>query len=502
MHHLEPLTMLAMSLVLLELGSCFPLAHLRPVLRHAIWLSLGELVLTFSLVACAVFLQSYHLPMALILGALALATAPATTVLVLKESNSEGPVTEFASVLVALNNIAAIIVFELIFLLAQVLSSSADVTALQSVMRLAADLGGALTLGSFSGLLISYGCGLLSQRWLVMVLAVATLQLGLCESLHLPYMLSFLMAGVVVVNTSDQSSDLFREMEKLSGLLVVVFFAVHGAELDLQAFLQAGVIGLVYIVARAAGKIIGIRWAARLRGEAATVRRYLGSSLLAQAGAAIALANLAAQRWPEVGQQVESIILGTVVVFEIVGPILTRWSVLNAGEVPLAQAISHRSESVFGQFGKMWARGREALGILPQVHVDLENLKVEHLLRRSVQGLPQTTEFDDVIAYIRRSHDNTYFVVNDEYRMVGVIRYAWLSDIFFDATIDTLVRAEDLAGPVKDSLSVDEPLSRAVELFRSSTDDAIPVVKDLESEKFLGVVRRDDLTDLIMRQHK
>ncbi len=221
--------------------------------------------------------------------------------------------------------------------------------------------------------------------------------------------------------------------------------------------------------------------------------------MLAQAGAAIALATLP----PSVGRNwansCKSSFLGSVVVFEIFGPIWIRWSVLKAGEVPLAQAISHRTETAGSQASKMWMRTREALGVRPKHNPDMQSMQVSALLRGNVSGLAQTAEFDDVISYIRRSHDNTYVVVDDLQRVVGLIRYKLLSDTFFDASMDTLVRAEDLASPPSGILTPSDPLGLAVELFRTSADDILPVVSADDSRSFLGVVRRSDLTDLAMR---
>ncbi len=500
LHHLEPFTKLAMALVLLELGCRFPLTHLRPILRRALWLSLGELLATFCIVTLLVWLCDGRLSAAVLLGALALATAPATTVLVFKESKSEGPVTELAGVLVALNNIAAIIGFELLFLLSRMLSDHQSDSLASQLGRLMADLGGACLLGIAGGLVIGYLSGLLNRRrWLVMVLAVAILMLGLCETWHLPYMLSFLIAGVMLVNTSEAAPELLSEQEKIAGLLVVVFFAVHGAELQLVSFFAAGTLGIVYIVARSAGKIVGTRWAAKLRGEPATVRRYLGSSLLSQAGAAIALATLAAQRWPELGEQLQVIILGSVVFFEIAGPIAIRWSVLRAGEVPLAQAITHNTETPTSQAAKMWLRGREALGFKPPKPIDVMELTISNLLRRNVTGILQTADFDDVIAYIRRSHDNTYMVVDQRQCVVGVIRYDVLCDTFFDSSHDRLIRAEDLTSPVAYQLHPDDPLSTAIEQFRLCPDDALAVISHDDPPRFVGIIRRGELTELAMR---
>lgn len=315
-------------------------------------------------------------------------------------------------------------------------------------------------------------------------------------------MLAFLVTGVVLVNSSDSARELLTEQEKMAGLLIVVFFAVHGADLELKAFVSAGLLGIVYITARSAGKILGISWSSHFRAEPATVRRYLGSCLLAQAGAAIALATSAAHRWPGLGEELQALILGSVVFFEIAGPICIRWSILRAGEVPLGQAIVHRTETAGSQAGKMIHAIRDAVGLKPPPKSNIETMQVASLLRRNVHGIEQDAEFDEVLNHIRRSHDNTYAVVDKDQHIVGVIRYALLSDTFFDTNIDSLVRAEDLASPSLVQVAANEPLRRAVEAFRSTTDDILPVIDDYESGKFVGVLRRGDLTEFALKVRK
>lgn len=502
-HRLEPLTKLAMALVLIELGCAFPVALIRPLLKHAAYLSLGELVATFCLVSGAMWIFGFGVSGSVLLGALALATAPATTVLVLKEAKSEGPVTELAGVLVALNNIAAIIAFEVLFLIARIVTPEYEQDSLGQMLQLGLDIGGAILLGILMGLAMSFCCGILARRrWLVMVIALSILMLGVCDTLGLPYMLVFLVAGVVSVNTTDATSELLNEQEKIAGLLVVVFFAVHGAELNVQAFLAVGLAGLIYIVARCAGKVLGIGVAAYWHHEAPTVRRYLGACMLAQAGAAIALASVATERWPELGLRLQAIILGSVVFFEVIGPILTRWSILRAGEVPLAQAVFHSTETPSSQLAKMWLKARNALGITARKPVDVQKLVAKDLLRTNVKGISQDADFEAVINHIRVSHDNTYVVVDAEQRVAGLIRYELLSDTFFDSSIDSLVRAEDLSTPTGAEVYPDSGVSELVEAFRLTSDDLIAVVTRETPHTYLGIVRRADLTELAIRVRK
>ncbi len=498
LHHLAPVTKLAMALVLLELGYQFPLVQLRSIMRRALWLSAGEIIATFTLVSVGVLVLGGGLALAVLLGALALATAPATTVLVLKESNSEGPVTDLAEVLVALNNIVAIIAFEILFLIAHVSTGAFEGVVIPEIGKLAYDLGGACLLGLSAGLVISYGSGLLSRtRWLVMVFAVAVLTLGLCESWNMPYMLAFLLAGMVVVNTSDSVPDLLSEQAKVAGLLIVMFFAVHGAELQLTAFFAAGALGTGYILTRSAGKILGIRWAARFSGETPAVRRFLGSCMLAQAGAAIALASLAEQRWPEVGKNLQAIILGSVVFFEIVGPIMIRWSLLKSGELPFSHAISHTDRTMLGELSGMLNRGLLAIGINPWQKKTTSEVQIDTMMQRNFKTLSASASFDKTVDFIEHSRDNTYTVVAEDDAIVGIIRFGDLRDEHFDPELGGLVCAIDLARQSFPRLYPDAPIAEAWTAFLDNNFDILPVISRASPHVVVGMIRRRDIVSLL-----
>ena len=258
-HAFDTATKLAMALVLFNLGCHFPLTHIRRVLRRSLILSFGELSATFLLVILSLLAIGQSWGVAVVLAALALATAPATTILVLKESASQGPVTEHANTLVALNNLAAIIVFEIVVLSFRGTADELAASLSTEVGLLFRDVFGSLLLGMLAGLGVSFGCGLLStSRWLVLLIAATTVVLGCCEVWDMPYMLSFLAMGVMVVNSSDISTKIVAELDRLTGLLCVIFFCIHGAELDLQAFVAAGLVGATYMASRTAGKCVGI----------------------------------------------------------------------------------------------------------------------------------------------------------------------------------------------------------------------------------------------------
>ncbi|MDA8743729.1 cation:proton antiporter [Rubripirellula amarantea] len=505
-HIFEPILKLAMALVLFNLGCEFTFAKFRRIARRCLILSAAEIFATFSLVTLGLLVFGAPASMAILLGCLAVATAPATTILVLKEFRSEGPITEKTGFLVAMNNLACILLFEFGFLFIQMKQGGAASSFLSQAGIVVTDIVGSMVLGVVGGLVISYGCGFLnSKRWLVLLVATVTFLLGIDESLHVPYMLTFFVMGVTVANTSDYKAKIVDELDHLSGLLAVLFFAAHGTELDAKAFVAAGALGVVYIVSRILGKWLGIYVAAKLTNQSNEVRVWLGGCLFAQAGAAIALSTIAVERNPELGLPIQAIILGSVVLFEIIGPLFIRKSLIETGEVPLAQAIHHTSRTPVQQFQAVVDRFRAAVRNAEHT-VDAETVttsrvKVSDLIRKT-KGIPQSANFDDVIDHIEHSHDNTYPVVDDRMGVVGVIRYPLLSDVMFDHSASQLVRAEDLVSESNAILHPDDPAARAFELFQNETDDCIPVVTRVEPMELLGVVRRSDVMHALITQRR
>ncbi len=503
----EPLTRLAIALVLFNLGCHFPLARVRRIFRRVLRLSLGEQSATFLLVVLGLSLLVQRWEAALLLGALALATAPATTILVLKETESEGPVTEYTRALVAVNNLVSIVLFELFFLAVHFLRGRLRVPVSEELGLLFQDLGGSVVLGVAGGLIVSYAYTLVSDsRRLVLLAAIILLLLSICQINQMPYLLTFLAMGVTVANASDQTRQVLAELDRLTGLLCVVFFVTHGAELRLDKLGQAGMAGFGYIVFRFCGKYFGIRLAPKSDHEEPAVRQWLGVSLVAQAGAAIALSAVAVERTrggdPELHRlcsDVQTIILGTVVVFEIIGPILIRQAVLRTGEVPLAHAIHHTSTSLADQLRTVWNRLLIAAGRNPWKDRSPEDLTVNELMRKNVKAVPQEATFGEVVSSIEHSHDNTYPVVGRAGELVGVIRYRELSNALFDPALNTLVRATDVTTPAGWVLYPDEPVSRAYSLFQTTKDDCLPVLTREEPRRLAGVVRRRDVLRLLIR---
>ncbi|QDU03505.1 Inner membrane protein YbaL [Gimesia chilikensis] len=506
LEELKPLTDLAMALVLFGLGNHFTLSRLRRLFKRVLPLSIGEVLGTFFIVFVGLLLVGESPGAAILLGALAIATAPATTILVLKEMQSEGPISEYTGILVALNNLISIIAFEVIFVAVFFLQGdSAHSSVLPQLGHLLLDIFGSVFIGVFGGLMISYGSSIIKgSRRLIMFVGLIALALGLCRTTGVPYMLTFLAMGFTVANSlaEEDVPKVEAELYPLTGFLCVLFFIIHGAELKPQQFIEAGLIGGSYIVLRLVGKYIGIFIPARMRGEEPEVSLWLGTALFAQAGAAIALSAIAVSRDPVLGGHLQTIILGSVVFFEIVGPIMIRQSVLRAGEVPLIHAIHHTAGDPISEFQSMIRRFLVSFGLLSEIDQPPDQILVEQLYRKNVKGIAQTATFNEVISFIEHSHDNTFPVIGPNEEVVGVIRYQDLSNTLFDPKIGSLVRAADLANNLETVVYPDDSLARVWSKFREGSYDCLPVVSREQPHRMLGVIRRWEILKYYIKGHR
>ncbi len=494
---LEPFNDMAMAMVLFNLGCHFSLERFRQLLRRLVPLGAGEHSLCFVLVAIATGLATGSAATGLLLGIMAIATAPATTVLVLEEAQARGPVTDLCGGLVAMNNLVCIVLFELVYMGIRFFGGDVGASLAGQIGALLRTLSLAGILGIGTGLVVAFFAGLLAgKRLVVFLIGAIALTLGASEMFHLPYLLVFLGMGITVVNMSPETKVITRELTQITTLLCVLFFVLHGTHLDINAFLSAGVIGLLYIVTRMFGKYVGTWVVARRRNESDDVQSWLGLSLMSQAGVAIALSASLVSDGYEHGRAIQAIILGSVVFFEVVGPLLVRHAVYQSGEMPLAQAIHHAGTTPGEQFDRMWNRLLVSLGRVPASPQG----SVESLITRNTRGIPATYDFDEVIDHIEHSHDSVFPVVNQTGSLAGVIRYEAISDTIFDPDSTNLVYAEDLAEPIGYAVHPTDKLETVVSLFNQVPDDC--VVATGNDGRLAGIVRRSDVMNLLVRGHR
>ncbi|MCG6922041.1 MAG: cation:proton antiporter [Acidobacteria bacterium] len=341
---LEILSEVALGLILFSVGTVFELSRFRRVGRQVLQLTLYESALAALLVTVGMLLLGVGWQAALLLGAIAVATAPASTLMVIREVDSEGPLTDSLLAIIALNNIYCIIAFSLVGVaidLSSGLGSSASFvgTLYGALYPLVWQLAGSVALGFLVGLLLARWASTISETGETLILLGGSILfcVGVARVLELSPLIASMAVGATMVNLFHRSQPLFETLSEADPPFYAIFFVLAGADLDVSLVGSLGLVGLVYLLGRAGGKFLGAQIGARRLGMAPSVQSYLGLTLLAQAGLAVGLTITAEHRFPEVAPAVTVIVLASVAVYEMFGPIATRWALMRSGESRLGQ---------------------------------------------------------------------------------------------------------------------------------------------------------------------
>ena len=349
----------ALGFIAFSIGNEFRLAQLKHTGKQATVIGIFQAVFTTVLVDIA--LISLHfiipdklpLPSAIVLGAVASATAPAATLMVVRQYKARGPLTDILLPIVALDDAVGLVLFAISFGVAKALmSGSVDVLSviLEPVLEVVLSLG----LGFAMGVLLTFFERFFHSRSKRLSLSVAFVFITVAISMmkfniggvHVAFssLLTCMMLGTVFCNMCDFSEELMDRLDRWTAPMFILFFVISGAELELSVFKDPMVIliGLAYIAFRSLGKYCGAGISAKSVKCDPQIVKYLGITLLPQAGVALGMAIKAAALGGEVGSIVRNIILFSVLVYELVGPFLTKIALTKAGEIKPEGKISAR----------------------------------------------------------------------------------------------------------------------------------------------------------------
>ena len=487
---LDPLHDIILGLIVFTIGASFDLRTVRRMGLKRFRISGIEIGLTALLVGVGTFLSGMSALAAGFLALMSITTAPAATQMVMREYQSEGPLSDTIPPLIGINNLVAIIAF--IILKNQGLAVDASFTA--AIVRIT----GPLVVGVFVGMVVA----IMDQRLArpverrILVLAAIAVTSGLSILLEISPIFANLVVGVVAVNTSPYEKRLLAELTVIDYPLYVLFFIMAGAVLHLETLGHMGLVGLIYVILRTAGKYVGCRLGAVVAGASDTIRTWLGPGMLAQAGLAIGLAEELSRDWPATGATIQTIILASVVVFEVAGPLLTRTALVNAGEVALFNLLVQRSPVGIGEgFQRMVAQFKSALGISPAAAAQcLSEIRVGHIMRRNVDVISNRASFDEVLKALGHSRYDRLPVVNDREELVGVINYADIASTLFDPVLRDLVVADDIATDSHLRLNPEDTLETAMQALKTYPNDVYLLVVERDNpKKLIGVVRHNDV---------
>ena len=357
---LSVLTQIALGFIAFAMGNEFRLSQLKTFGSRAIVIGILQAVITTVLVDLVLILV--HLlfpyvisaPAAITLGAIASATAPAATLMVVRQYKADGPLTRLLMLVVAIDDAVGLLLFSVSFGIANTLSS-ADAGVLSMVVEPILEIVLSVALGGAMGYLLNLVERFFHSRSKRMAVSVAFVLLTVGLSMldfhigpvHCGFslLLVCMMTGTVFCNVCTTSEELMSRVDGWTVPLNILFFVISGAELDLRILVNPVtlILGVIYILARSAGKCVGANLSCRMTKCSKTITDNLGITLLPQAGVALGMA-LTAATLPD-GALVRNVVLFAVLVYELVGPAMTRRALMKAGEIDPEGRTSARAHN-------------------------------------------------------------------------------------------------------------------------------------------------------------
>lgn len=340
----------ALGFIAIAMGNEFRLEDLKKTGKQAIVIAIFQALVATLAVDLALFglhlLIPDKLPLScvLTLGAIATATAPAATLMVVKQYKADGPLTRLLLPVVALDDVVGLMVFAVSFGIARALENG-QVDIISVLVNPLIEVGASLLLGGLIGLLFHFTEQFFHSRSKRMSISVSYVFLAVALSMlefrvgavtvSFSSLLVCMMLGTVFCNLCDFSAELMDRMDRWTGPIMVLFFVISGSGLELSVFgdWQIVVIGIVFILFRSFGKIAGANVSARFMHCEPTVQKYLGITLLPQAGVALGM-SLTAMSMGASGLIIRNIALFAVLIYELCGPLMTKIALDRAGEIP------------------------------------------------------------------------------------------------------------------------------------------------------------------------
>ena len=352
----------ALGFIAFSIGTSFKKTVLKAVGKKVVIITILEalgasiFVLTALLVAHFIFPQYIPLELALTLGAIASATAPAATLMVIKQYRARGPLVDTLLPVVALDDAAALVLFAVLFQIAMAVAGGGTFSLYNMLAKPLIEIALSLAIGAVLGIAISFINKLFKSRNNKLVLCIFTVfaSVGLYYLFKQPYMgggfelsslLTCMVAGAMFTNLAKDSDRTLDILERFTSPIYMMFFVISGASLDLSIFtnklgLIAVVIAVIYIIFRVVGKWLGAYTGSSISKTEPQVKKYLGFTLIPQAGVAIGLATNASALFSAneatqiSGALIIAIILTSTLIYELFGPLISKWALNKAGEIP------------------------------------------------------------------------------------------------------------------------------------------------------------------------
>ncbi|MGC4091572.1 MAG: sodium:proton exchanger [Polyangiaceae bacterium] len=347
-HHtvdqLVPVNTLALALIAIAGGAELRLDALRDVARSVGWSLLMQCGLGLLVMATVFMGLSRYLPftaglgilpllgVAMLWGTLAVSRSPSALLGILAQTRAKGPVATYSLAFVMASDVAVAVMMAFAIMLARPLITPGGSISIADFNVLGHELVGSVAFGTTLGLVLAVYLKLVGKNLILVLIALGLKMPDFMHYVKIDPLLSFLTAGFVVQNLSAQGEKLLEAVEKVGSIVFVVFFANAGAHLDIPLLKTLWPVALALCTARALNTIVIARFAARLLGDAPSIRNWSWSSLISQAGLTLGLSVVVARAFPEFGEGFRSLAIACVAINEMVGPVLFKFALDRAGE--------------------------------------------------------------------------------------------------------------------------------------------------------------------------
>ena len=367
-HALGIICDIALGFIAFSIGSEFRLSELKKTGKQATVIGIFQAVAT-TVVCCGVLIALHYIliaatgkdvlpiPAVLILSAIATATAPAATLMVVRQYKAKGPLTNLLLPIVALDDAVGLVIFAVMFGIAKAIGGG-DPSVLSIVVEPLIEIIVSLLIGALLGYVLSKLEKLFHSNsnrlslvitFIFVTVAITELQNIVIGGVHVHFssLLTCMMCGTVFCNVCECSDEMMMRSDSWSKPLLILFFVISGAELDLRVFLQPllVLVGVVYIISRCIGKYFGAMGSAKMTNRSPDIVKYLGITLFPQAGVALGMVSTVASDKvisPDIAGVVRFVILFAVLVYEIAGPVMTKWALTKAGDITEKPADSSK----------------------------------------------------------------------------------------------------------------------------------------------------------------
>ena len=326
---------IALGFIAFTIGNEFKISYFKRVGKAPLVIAFFEALVAVIFVVSALLIAGFPLPFSIVLGSIAAATAPAATIMVIKQYNAKGPVTETLLSVVALDDAAALILFGISAAVGQALLSTENTAFLPLILKPFTEIFGALLCGFLFGLLFTVPLRYFkkSGNRLSIIVGFIFAGIGVAKLFGFSTLLLCMAMGATLANISSQTKDLVRISDSITPPIFLLFFVTSGAELQLSVLPSIGVAGIIYVLFRVLGKYCGAYIGAALCKTGNNIKKYLGPALIPQAGVAIGLSLVATTIVPQYADAIRGIILCGTLVYEMIGPGITKLSLKKAGEI-------------------------------------------------------------------------------------------------------------------------------------------------------------------------